>query len=127
MKALILVDHGSKVDEANTVVEKLAELIRSDTDSKFDIIEHCHMELAPPTIRDAFNKCVNLGATTIVIHPYFLVPGRHSKSDIPSMVEEASREYPHVRHIVTEPLGIHEKIIDVILEKSHSSLSKVKN
>lgn len=34
-------------------------------------------ELADPTISDAFDRCVEQGATRIIISPYFLFPGRH--------------------------------------------------
>jgi len=122
MNALIIVDHGSKVDEANKVLYKIAEILRLDINSRFDIVEPCHMELASPSIYDAFKKCVESGADKIVVHPYFLVPGRHSKYDIPRMVEEAAREFPEVEFHVTDSLGIHRKIIEVVLEKSHSCL-----
>lgn len=122
MKALIIVDHGSKVDEANEVLYKIAEILRKDENSGFDIIEPCHMEIARPSIYEAYKKCVDSGAEKIVVHPYFLVPGRHSKYDIPRMVGEAARDFPGVEFHVSEPLGVHRKIIDVVLEKSHSCL-----
>lgn len=118
MKALILVDHGSAVKEANDLLEDVADRIRARSDSPFDIVEHCHMELCEPTIKNAFSKCVSAGAEDITVHPYFLVPGRHSKSDIPRMVAEAARDFPRVSHRVTEPLGLHDNIIDVILERA---------
>lgn len=117
-KALILVDHGSAVKEANHLLEEVAEKIRAHPDSPFDIVEHCHMELCEPTIKNAFRKCVSAGAEDITVHPYFLVPGRHSKSDIPEMVAEAARDFPLVNHRVTEPIGLHDKIIEVVLERA---------
>ncbi len=117
MKALILVDHGSKVEEANDLLEKIAEKLRDHPDCKFDMVEHSHMELALPSIEDAFSKCFNNGAKKIIVHPYFLVPGRHSKSDIPRMAEEAASKFPGIQYQVSEPLGIHEKILEVVLER----------
>lgn len=118
MKALILVDHGSTVEEANALLEDVADKARAYQDSPFDMVEHCHMELCEPSIKDAFHKCVAAGANDITVHPYFLVPGRHSKSDIPRMVAEAARDFPQVNYRVTEPLGLHDKIIEVIFERS---------
>lgn len=117
-KALIIVDHGSKVDDANQMLVEIAELIKNKKDTGFDIITHCHMELAEPTIAEAFDYCVEMGASHIVVHPYFLAPGRHSTQDIPRMVEEAAIKHSNVTYRVTEPLGIHEKIIEVVLERS---------
>lgn len=118
-KALIIVDHGSKVDDANKMLVEIADLIRNKEDSGFEIITYCHMELAKPTISEAFDDCVSKGATHIVVHPYFLAPGRHSTQDIPRMVKEAAEQHPAVTYQVTEPLGIHDKIIDVVLERSN--------
>ena len=75
--------------------------------------------LSEPTISQAFDECVSMGASDIVVHPYFLAPGRHSTRDIPRMVEEAAATHPGVTYSVTEPLGLHDKIIEVILEKAH--------
>jgi len=117
-KALIIVDHGSTVEEANDILAKIAGLIESSGKSKFDIVKYCHMELAEPTVAQAFDACVMEGAGHIVVHPYFLVPGRHSTEDIPRLVEEAARRHAGVSYYVTEPLGVHDNIIEVILERT---------
>jgi sirohydrochlorin ferrochelatase len=117
-KALIIVDHGSKLKEANEMLIDIAERIKKKNNSEFEIITYSHMELAEPTISQAFDDCVSKGADHIVVHPYFLAPGRHSTQDIPRMVKEAAAKHPGVSYKVTEPLGIHDKIIEAILERS---------
>lgn len=117
-KALIIVDHGSKLNEANEMLIDIADLIKNKNNSEFEIIAYCHMELAKPTISQAFDDCVSRGADHIVVHPYFLAPGRHSTQDIPRMVMDAAANHPEVSYKVTEPLGIHDNIIEVILERS---------
>jgi sirohydrochlorin ferrochelatase len=47
-----------------------------------------------------------------------LSPGKHSTRDIPRMVTEASKRYPHVRTRVTEAFGVHTKLAEVILERA---------
>ena len=116
-KALIIVDHGSTVGEANDMLAEVARLVESKK-SGFDIVKYCHMELAEPTIEQAFDACVEEGAVSVVVHPYFLSPGRHSTKDIPAMVKAAAEKHPGVTYRVTEPLGVHGKIIEVILERS---------
>lgn len=114
-KALVIVDHGSTVDEANRLLALVAEKLRKRAD--FDVVEHCHMELASPTMEEAFGVCARSGVSEITVHPYFLVPGKHSGFDIPAMAAEAAKKFPGLKHTVTEPLGLHEKIVDVILER----------
>ncbi|HXG30489.1 MAG TPA: CbiX/SirB N-terminal domain-containing protein [Thermodesulfobacteriota bacterium] len=117
-RALILVDHGSVIKEANDTIVEVANMVRQNGKCDFDIVKYAHMELAEPTISEAFDACVAEGAEEIVVHPYFLVPGRHSSMDIPSMVEDVAKKHAHVSYRVTEPLGLHQKIIEVILERA---------
>jgi len=119
-KALILVDHGSKVDKANKLLIEIINLLKKKQNTGFDFITHCHMELSRPTIEDAFEQAVHSGATEIIVHPYFLAPGRHSKTDIPNMVNEAASKHPNIKYRVTEPLGVHDKISEVVLERAKS-------
>ena len=114
--ALILVDHGSRFPEANEMLAELAELVRGLADGAE--VRYAHMELAEPTIRQAFEACVKAGATQVIVHPYFLSPGRHSTRDIPRLVAEAARAFPNVQYCVTEPLGVHPKIGEVVLERA---------
>lgn len=120
-RALILVDHGSTVAEANELLQKISERMRQTPGSGFDIVTHCHMELAEPTILQAFEECVSMGAEEVVIHPYFLAPGKHSTQDIPRMVGDAAASHPGVSYSVSEPLGFHDKIIEVVLERARGA------
>ena len=85
--------------------------------SDFDIVYYAHLELAEPTILQGFDACVAEGAAEVIVHPYFLSPGRHSTLDIPRMVAEAAARHPGVRYRITEPLGLHPKIGELILER----------
>jgi sirohydrochlorin ferrochelatase len=117
-KALIIVDHGSTVKEANEMLAEVTNLVRSSVNCDFDIVRHCHMEIAEPSISQAFDECVAQGANHIVVHPYFLAPGRHSTMDIPNMVKDAAKKHKGITYAVTEPLGIHSNIVEVVLEKA---------
>lgn len=120
-RALIIVDHGSVVEEANELLLKVAEMIRDDEACGFDMVRYSHMELAGPTIAQTFDACVTEGANEIVVHPYFLFPGKHSRKDIPNMVKAAAEKHPHVLYRVTDPLGVHRKIVEVVLERTNTN------
>ncbi|MYC81484.1 MAG: sirohydrochlorin cobaltochelatase [Acidobacteria bacterium] len=112
---LLIIDHGSRRPEANRVVRQVAEMVRKE--SRFVIVQHAHMELAEPTIRQGFETCMAAGVDAIVVQPYFLGPGRHSTSDIPRMVREAARNHPRVTIRLGAPLGPHPKMGELILER----------
>lgn len=112
---LIVVDHGSKKPAANDLLLDVAALFKRVSGSA--IVEPAHMELAEPTIEHAFDRCVAQGATLVIVHPYFLAPGRHSTTDIPRMTAEAAAKHPGIRFHVTQPLGLDEKIAALMLQR----------
>ena len=118
--AVILVDHGSKVDQSNRLLEEIVEAYREH--SQWPIVEPAHMELAEPTIATAFGRCAQQGADFVVVMPYFLGPGRHSSQDIPRLAAAASRTYPEMRHLVTGPLGLHDLMLRVIDQRIAEAL-----
>jgi len=113
--AILLVDHGSRRKEANAQLEALAERVRARRPSC--IVRTAHLELAAPDIAAGLESCVAAGARDIVVHPYFLGPGRHTTKDIPRVVREACRNLPGVRVRVSEPLGIDDKLVELVLER----------
>ena len=70
--------------------------------------------MAEPTIAEAYANCVTQGANLIVVHPYFLLPGRHWNEDIPRLAAEASKAHPNTSYLVTAPLGLHPLMHEVI-------------
>ena len=117
MRAILLIDHGSRRQEANDMLVHMADLVEQLAGSE-TIVCPAHMELAEPSIAQGFAECVRRGADEIVAVPYMLSPGRHSTQDIPQMVTEAAVEYPAVKYRVTPALGLEEKLAAVVLERA---------
>ncbi|MEQ8848500.1 CbiX/SirB N-terminal domain-containing protein [Botrimarina sp.] len=112
---VIVVDHGSRRAESNALLHDAADLFQRV--SGMGIVEPAHMELAEPSIAQAFDRCVQRGASTVVVFPYFLSPGRHWSQDIPRLAAEAAAEHTGVRYQVTSPLGLHELLAEVMCER----------
>ena len=119
--AVIIVDHGSRRTESNIYVSAIARLFKENTDVK--IVEAAHMELAPPDIDAAYQTCVARGAKYIVVHPYFLAPGRHWHEDIPELARMAAQKHPNTCCVVTPPLGIHPSMVDVMASRIMNALT----
>jgi sirohydrochlorin ferrochelatase len=114
VKAILLIDHGSRRDEANEMLACMASLVQAMAGPAV-LVRYAHMELAPPTIEDGVRACIEAGATEVVAFPYMLSPGKHSIGDIPRLVAAAAAEYPHVSVGVTPAFGVHEKLAEVVL------------
>ncbi len=114
-RGIILVDHGSRRAEANALLLDVAAVLQVRAPDA--IVHTAHMDIAPPTIADAFAACVKDGAADVIVHPYFLAPGRHAMTDIPAQAAAAAADYPDVPCRVSPPLGLHPAMADVILER----------
>lgn len=114
MRALLIVDHGSRRPEAHQHLEGIAARVREIQPEL--LVYAAHMELAEPSIHDAIDRAVADGATDIWVHPLFLVPGRHLAEDIPRLVESAATRHGGVQVRVTDALGSLPDIASLILQ-----------
>ena len=136
MVGIIIVDHGSRVAEANQMLLDLVGKYKAQY--KHAIVEAAHMEMASPSIADAFQACVTQGASRIICHPYFLSKGRHVKEDVPRLMEEASAAAAaaaaaasqggfKIPYTITDPLGLQEtKILELIDSSVGQEIEKIK-
>lgn len=115
LSAVIIVDHGSRRTESNETLHRATA--RFAANSEYAIVEPAHMELAEPSIATAFDRCVQRGATRVIVFPYFLSPGRHWTEDIPALVAQAAQKHPHVEWLVTAPFGLHPDMNAIIADR----------
>jgi sirohydrochlorin ferrochelatase len=113
MRSILIIDHGSVRAEANHMLSCVANLLQQMVGSDV-LVRFAHMELAEPSITQGFADCVRHGATEVIAFPYMLSPGKHVTRDIPRLVEEAAREFPHVSYRVTDAFGVTEKLAELI-------------
>ncbi|MBW2232693.1 MAG: cobalamin biosynthesis protein CbiX [Deltaproteobacteria bacterium] len=114
-RALLIIDHGSRQPAANELVEIVAARVRERRPGV--IVEHAHMEIAAPSLADGVAACVAAGALEIIVHPYFLGSGRHTRETIPKLVAALAGQHQGITIQVSEPLGLHDKLVDVVLER----------
>jgi uroporphyrin-III C-methyltransferase len=112
---ILIVGHGSRREEANADVREAARLIARR--GSFACVEPAFLEIVSPTIEEGFAKLVRRGADHVIVHPYFLSPGRHTRGDIPVDVQAAASRHPGVTYQITEPLAAHPSVIDASIER----------
>jgi sirohydrochlorin ferrochelatase len=117
MQAILLIDHGSRRDAANEMMDCMANLVQAMAGQDV-VVRYAHMELAEPSISAGVRSCVEAGATELIVFPYMLSPGKHSTGDIPRMVAQAAEPYPALEVRVTSAFGVHEKLAELILGRA---------
>ena len=118
-RGIVIVYHGSSGPAAHCAIAALAKKLKRRLPGT--IVHFAHMEIAPPTIADAIDACVAAGAREIVVHPFFLAPGAHSRRDVPSLARAAARRHRGVRVRITRPLGGHDLLVDIVLDRIGAS------
>jgi len=78
--------------------------------------------LAEPSIQTAVDRCVSQGATRIVVVPFFLLPGRHWRKDIPELTRAACQRHTALPFLVTAPLGDSQGVVDVLIGRMTTCL-----
>jgi sirohydrochlorin ferrochelatase len=120
---IVIVDHGSRRAESNEMLEHFVGEFAGSMG--YGIVEPAHMEMAEPSIGAAFDRCVERGAKCVVVCPYFLLPGKHWKEDIPELTAAAAGKHPGVEYLVTAPIGLHPMMHGVIQSRIDHCLSHV--
>jgi len=111
-EAIILLGHGSRVPEAGKDMERVAERLRQKYGHS--LVEVCFMSRLGPHFPETLERCVNQGATSVLVVPYFLHMGLHIVLDIPEMLQEEARKFPDVKLRFGCGFGFDELLVDLI-------------
>jgi sirohydrochlorin ferrochelatase len=111
---LIILDHGSRSQGSNDMLQNVAARFADRFGHDYPVVEPAHMELAEPTIAQAYARCVARGAQHVVVCPYFLGPGKHWQSDIPRLAAEAADRFPFTTWALAAPLGVDDLLLQLL-------------
>jgi sirohydrochlorin cobaltochelatase len=112
MEAILLVGHGSRDPEGNEELLRFADSVREK--SPEFVIETCFLEFATPNIAQGITNCVEQGARRVVLVPIILFAAGHAKIHIPVEIDQAKKRYPDVEFAYGRPIGIHQKVLDIL-------------
>jgi len=125
MKALLLVAHGSRRKQSNEEVILLAEKLKNQCSAQYTIIHAGFLELSAPLIPDGIKQCVDDGATSIIVLPYFLNSGRHVIEDIPSVINETRALYPHVKINIAQHIGGSSLMMELLITSANTTMANM--
>lgn len=121
MKALLLIAHGSRRKQSNDEVVKIAERLKHSCSGQYEIVHAGFLELAETLIPDGIARCVEDGATSIIVLPYFLNSGRHVVEDVPAIVEQTRQHYPQVDIKIAQHLGASDLMLDLLVSTADAA------
>ncbi|KHE70244.1 sirohydrochlorin chelatase [Halobacillus sp. BBL2006] len=112
MKSVLYVSHGSRVEETREEAVSFLHAVHEHVDVPLWGI--CFLELTEPDMRSGIERLIKHGATEIAIVPVLLLSAGHYYKDIPEEITEAMSLYPNVKYKYGKPIGIQDRIIDVL-------------
>jgi uroporphyrin-III C-methyltransferase len=121
-RGVLVVGHGSRRREANDDVREAARRIAER--GRYPLVEAAFLEIEDPDVSEAFARLVERGANEIIVHPYFLSPGRHTRGDIPVEVHKAAVRHPGINYRITEPLSAHPLVIAASVERLRETIDR---
>ncbi len=117
---VLLVGRGSTDPDANAEVAKTARLLAETT--PLAGVEYAFVSLAPPDTVTGLDRCRRLGASRIVVLPYFLFTGV-----LPRRVARQATDWgagnPSVSVSCAEVIGDCAELADVVLERYREALA----
>ncbi|QAS51042.1 sirohydrochlorin chelatase [Halobacillus litoralis] len=115
MKAVLYVSHGSRRKEATDEALHFLQNVHQQIGVPLHHI--CFLELAHPDFHEGIERLVRKGATKVAVLPVLLLSAGHYFKDIPEKIERAEARFPHIEFSYGEPLGVQERIVDVLVDR----------
>lgn len=118
--ALVVVAHGSRAAASNdahlATTAALDQLVPARVVAGF-------LELAEPSIGEAIDQVVGAGASSVLVLPHFLYPGRHLTEDIPAIVATASERHSSTAIRLLPASGSGQAMLDLLADQVRSELA----
>jgi sirohydrochlorin cobaltochelatase len=119
MNAVVLFAHGSLLCGAGEALKAHAERLRARGIAP--IVDIGYLNYSEPRFAEAVAACAAQGATRIVVQPYFLVPGKFVRTDLPAAVAAAQTAFPNLAFVIAEAIGYDEMLADALIESARKA------
>lgn len=116
IRAVMLVGHGSLRSGAGAAMLRLAE--RAQAARVAPIVGAGFLNYSQPTFDETLERCIEGGASEVIIQPYFLVPGKFVREDLARLAEAGRLAHPQLSIHVAQPFGDHPALARLLLKRA---------
>ncbi len=114
MKSIVVVGHGSRIEENNELFKNLVEVLKRRSDIRID---EAFLSFGKPLLEEKLLEVYEEGIRDIVIIPYLLYGGKHTEVHIPEIIEKMSSRYGDLKIHLDTILGLEPLILEVLNSK----------
>jgi precorrin-8X/cobalt-precorrin-8 methylmutase len=112
---ILIISHGSPRAQANRGFETLVARVASRL-GDVEVLP-TFFSITQPDIPDRVATLASKGVHHIVLMPYFLYSGQHVTVDIPALLDECRRRFPHLVLELLPPLENDPAMEDLLVER----------
>lgn len=124
--AIILVGHGSLKENSGVAMLDLARSfhqIRSFHNKGItQIVEAAFLNFSFPTLAMAVENCINKGANSIFIQPYFLIQGYFVEKVLPKQISSVKKFYPKITFRLGKAFSYHPNLVELVYQRFLATL-----
>ena len=117
---LVLFAHGSSDPRWCETIERLT--LRLAADCGQPSVRLAYLQLAPPTLHDVVAEAARDGVHRLCVLPVFLSSGGHVAQDVPPLVEDARRQFPHLEIELLPPIGEDPRFAQLVCQVASEAL-----
>jgi sirohydrochlorin ferrochelatase len=118
---ILVIGHGSSDKGARAAFEYTVNGIVP----LYKSVNFCFLELDKPNIEEGVRNIVSKGTGLLIVVPYFLHRGAHTKKDVRVDLYSALEKYRLKEAHLTEHLGADVKMVNLILERAREAESNI--
>lgn len=122
-KGIIILAHGSRLNEANGEVLGLVRLLAQKEASGL-FCGVAFLQGGGPTLEEAIERAVAAGCTTVYVVPFFLTSGVHIREDLPQMLKQAGEANPGLELVRCRHLGCDPRLTSFLWERAAEKIQE---
>jgi sirohydrochlorin cobaltochelatase len=112
----MLVGHGSLRSGAGAAMIRLAE--RAQAARIAPMVSAGFLNYSRPTFDETLARCIESGASEVIIQPYFLVPGKFVRENLARLAEAGRLAHPGLSIQAAQPFGDHPALARLVLKRA---------
>jgi sirohydrochlorin ferrochelatase len=118
---ILVIGHGSSDKNARNALLYTVNSLKPF----YRRVAFCFLELDVPSIDDGIRNVLRHNPKIILLLPYFLHKGAHIKRDVIDDVNSALKRYSFKNVFMAKHLGVDEKLVDLVLERTREAEQKI--
>jgi sirohydrochlorin ferrochelatase len=118
MRAVILVGHGSLRPGSGAAMIRLAARARAAGIAP--LVAVGFLNYSRPLLGEALARCIARGASEVALLPYFLVPGRFVRADLPRALEDLRQQHSAIPLTLARCFEDHLALERLVLKRAEA-------